>query len=91
MNNEIISIPRCVISDPELSLKAKGLYAVILSLPMHWNCSVQELVEVQSDGRSAVSSALRELELKGYVRRHQMKDDSGRFAGYEYEVRQSKL
>jgi len=76
-------MPRLVAEDETLSLKAKGLYAVLLTIPSHWYCSVNELAAISVESRDAITGALRELEAAGYLERHQMKE-SGKFAGTEY-------
>lgn len=69
-----------------MSLKAKGLLSLILSLPEDWDYSVEGLATLSKDGRDAVSSAIKELERFGYIRRTQSKDGRGFFSGYDYEV-----
>ena len=44
--------------DKELSLKAKGLLSIMLSLPDGWNFSISGLSTLSSDGESAVSANL---------------------------------
>lgn len=51
----------------ELSLKAKGLLSVILSLPDSWKYSIAGLAAICKEGVTAVKSALSELEASGYV------------------------
>lgn len=53
--------------NPRLSLKAKGLMTVMLSLPNDtWELSIAGLAELCKDGKGAISSALKELEEEGY-------------------------
>ena len=73
-----------LIRDSRLSLKTKGLFAVIASLPPNWKYSVQGLCTVAHVGRDAVKSALKELEQAGYLRREQQHDNSGKFASCAY-------
>ena len=73
--------------DRRITLKAKGLYALILSLPVNWDCSVAELMEVSGNGKHVIQSALKELECAGYLERHQMFDENGHFCGMEYELK----
>lgn len=56
--------------DRELSLKAKGLLSLILSLPDNWQYSVNGLAAITKEGRTGIMSALRELERAGYLTRH---------------------
>ena len=48
-----------------LSLKAKGLLSLMLSLPDDWNYSIKGLVTLSKDGRDSVMAALKELESEG--------------------------
>ena len=69
-----------------MSLKAKGLLSLMLSLPDDWSYNISGLVKLSKDGRDSVMSALGELEEFGYLRREQLVDDKGRFAGIEYHI-----
>ena len=53
--------------DKNLTLKAKGLLSVILSLPDDWKYSITGLAAICKEGTSAVKSALQELTSAGYV------------------------
>ena len=52
--------------EKQMSLKAKGLLSLMLSLPDDWNYSVSGLVKLSKDGKDSVMSALAELETFGY-------------------------
>jgi len=71
--------------DKELSLKAKGLLSMILSLPETWNYSVEGLTALSTDGKDSVRGAIKELEVGGYIVRRQGKVN-GKFANSEYDV-----
>ena len=68
----------------EMSLKAKGLLSLMLSLPDDWNYNISGLVTLSKDGKDSVMSALAELEKFGYLTRSRVKDDNGKFAGVQY-------
>lgn len=53
--------------DMNLSLKASGLLSLVLSLPADWKYSVSGLTAIVKEGKSAVMSALKELEENGYL------------------------
>ena len=72
----------------EISLKAKGLLSLMLSLPEEWDYTVLGLAYICKDGSDGVRSALRELEKAGYVERHRIRDDVGRFSATEYIIRE---
>lgn len=69
-----------------LSLKAKGLQSLMLSLPDNWNYTLKGLISICKDGQSSVTSALKELEEFGYLKRVRLHDKSGKFAGWQYIV-----
>lgn len=69
-----------------MSLKAKGLLSLMLSLPDDWNYSVSGLVKLSKDGKDSVMSALGELEKFGYLLRTRVKNEKGQFSGVEYHI-----
>ena len=46
----------------KLTLKAKGLLSLMLSLPEDWNYNMQGLATLSRDGIDSVRSAIKELE-----------------------------
>lgn len=72
--------------EKDMSLKAKGLLSLMLSLPDDWDYSIDGLIKLSKDGKDSVTAAILELEKFGYLVRTQAKDKSGRFAGYDYDV-----
>ena len=70
----------------ELSLKAKGLLSMMLSLPDDWNYTTRGLAKICKEGVDAIGGALRELERAGYIVRHQMRDRQGRISDTEYVI-----
>ena len=58
-----------------LSLKAKGLLSMMLSLPEDWNIHHPWPCQPSAkEGVDAIGAALRELEAAGYIVRHQLRD-----------------
>lgn len=74
------------IRDKRLSLKTKGLYAVMASLPDDWEYSIAGLAVICNAGKDAIRSALKEMEAAGYLTRQQEHDDNGHFASCVYEI-----
>lgn len=72
--------------EKEMSLKAKGLLSLMLSLPDDWDYSIMGLVQLSKDGKDSVMNTLAELEELGYLVRTQATDEKGRFAGYDYDI-----
>lgn len=56
------------LKDKNMSLKAKGLLSVILSLPESWDYSINGLVAICKENVTAVRSALDELKELGYLK-----------------------
>lgn len=77
--------------DKELSLKAKGLLSLMLSLPDNWDYSVNGLVAISLEGKSSITSTIKELEEKCYLVRTLVKDNQGKFFGYNYDVYEKPL
>lgn len=68
-----------------LSLKAKGLLAVCLSLPDTWEYSMKGLVAISKESITAIRNSMRELEEHGYMKVNKLKNDKGHFY-YEYVI-----
>lgn len=71
--------------DMNMSLKAKGMLSMMLSLPPTWDYSINGLVAICKEEATAVRSALTELEKLGYLIRVQKRDENGHF-DYEYNI-----
>lgn len=79
------------LKDIELSWKAKGLFAYILSLPEDWKIYMSDLKNRATDGETALRSAIKELTEKGYIKQTRLKDEQGRWASYVYEIIEKPL
>lgn len=71
------------IRDMNLSIKAKGLMLLMLSLPPEWDYSVAGLSAICKEGMTAIRGALKELEETGYLIRERRNNEKGYFV-YEY-------
>lgn len=72
--------------EKKMSLKAKGLLSLMLSLPDDWDYSVAGLATLSKDGKDSIMSALQELEKFGYLTRVRMTNEKGQFTGIEYNI-----
>ena len=79
------------LKDRRLSLKAKGLLSVMLSLPDDWNYNMKGLARLSKDGLDSVRSTVNELERYGYVTRRRIRTETGQLADTEYLVRERPL
>lgn len=75
------------LKDKGLSLQAKGLLSVMLSLPDDWKYSISGLAAISKEGKKAIKSTLDELKEHGYlvVTKHAPKAGD-RYISYEYDV-----
>lgn len=70
--------------DKRLSLKAKGLLSLILSLPNDWTYTIGGLVAICIEREVAVKTALNELKKYGYLRVDKIKPTKENGGKYEY-------
>ena len=69
-----------------LSLKAKGLLSLMLSLPDDWDYTTKGLATICKDGVDCICSTVRELETAGYIQRRRIRDGHGRLTVIEYTI-----
>lgn len=69
-----------------MSLKAKGLLSLMLSLPEDWDYTTRGLARICKDGVDSIGKTLRELEQAGYIRRRQLRGKNGRICDTEYTI-----
>lgn len=74
--------------DRRLSLKAKGLLSVILSLPEDWDYTISGLAVICDTGKDTIRASITELEKAGYVNRKRLKVEGGKFGGNQYIIRE---
>lgn len=77
--------------DTRLSLKAKGLLSLMLSLPVDWDFSAKGLAAHCHEGRDSVESGLKELEAEGYLVRERIRSSDGRFSHIQYEIYENSI
>lgn len=73
------------LQDRNLSIRAKGLLSLMLSLPKDWDYSINGLVTLSKDGRDMIKSTLNELKQAQYVSIDEYRDANGHFK-YKYSV-----
>ena len=77
--------------DRRLSLKAKGLQALILSLPPDWDMTIEGLSAICLECSDTISSILKELEAAGYLSRYRERNSDGRYGQMQYTFFQSPI
>ena len=70
----------------ELTLKAKGLMSVLLSLPDDWDYTLKGLACISREGVDAIREAVRELERAGYIVRTRVRNEKGQLTVTEYVI-----
>ena len=69
-----------------LSLKAKGLLSLMLSLPEEWDYTTKGLARICKDGVDSICAGVRELEEQGYVIRERVRNPNGQLGSIEYTI-----
>ena len=72
--------------DMSLSLKAKGLLSLMLSLPENWDYTMKGLARICKDGIDSISGGIRELEAHGYLVRARVRNENGQLGSIEYTI-----
>lgn len=85
-NKNYTTISNHHLQDRNLSLKAKGLLTLILSLPPDWDMTLKGLVSLSGDGVDSVRSGIQELEKAGYLRRSRSRNNLGQLLCTEYTI-----
>jgi hypothetical protein len=86
-DHPFVMIDRTPIENPNLSWKAKGVLAYLISRPDNWIVQIGDLVKRSTDGVHAIRGAIKELEAAGHVHRKAVRDPvTKQFLRYELEV-----
>lgn len=75
------TVYRDVAQDRRLSLKARGLFLLLQSLPDDWQYTISGLATMAGTGKDQIRSGLSELLDIGYLVKEQSHDAGGKFAG----------
>lgn len=65
-------VANSIINDPNISFKAKGIYAYIYSKPDGWDFAVRRMAQETCEERKAIESGIKELEDAGYLKREKL-------------------
>ena len=69
-----------------LSLKAKGLLSLMLSLPEDWDYTTRGLSCICKDGVDSIRVGIQELEANGYLVRERHRNENGQYGAIEYTI-----
>lgn len=71
--------------EKEMSLKAKGLLSLMLSLPDNWDYSINGLVAICKENETSIKTTLNELKEFGYLNILKVRNDKGQYE-YVYDI-----
>jgi hypothetical protein len=93
LNEGFTTIPNCILNDTRLTYKALGVYCQILQYKNSGKHKIylKTLSQMRLDKRTAVSSALKELETCGYISREYIRNEKGQIVGLKYTVRMKPI
>ena len=69
--------PNELLNNPDISFKAKGLYAYLNSKPDNWDFSVESIAAQVKEGIDSVRGGIHELEKFGYLKRIKYQNEKG--------------
>lgn len=73
------AISRDAMQDERLSLKARGLYGMMITLPDNWEYTIAGLAKKSGCGKDQIRSGLAELLQVGYLVKEQSHGERGKF------------
>ena len=88
-NKGYVSINRTIFYEKDISLKAKGLYALVMALPEDWDFSLKGICAISKENYTAINNAVKELMDAGFCQREIIKE-KGRFVGCDYHFYEVK-
>ena len=83
-NKNYTTISNVCVRDDRLSMQAKGLMCLVMSLPDDWDFSIPGLLSITKERQSAVYSAINELKKYGYCELKTIRDKKGKITGKDY-------
>ena len=75
-----------IYKNKKISLKAKGLLSLILSLPENWELTIKGLEAICKEGASSVRTTMKELMMNGYMKRVCQRNDKGIIVGWDITI-----
>lgn len=93
LNQGFTTIPNYILNDKRLSYKAVGVYVQILQYRNTGKHKVyiKSLSNYRHDRKTAVSSAIKELEMTGYITKNYIRNKRGQIQGLKYVVRMKPI
>lgn len=83
---DVAAVNRHLLRRNDISLRAKGFIALLMSHASGYKMSMRNLIHQSSDGRDATYAALKEAKRLGYVDVRRVRDNTGRFTRVVWTV-----
>lgn len=83
-NKDYTTISNIFLKDNNLSLKAKGFLAVIMSLDDNWDFTINGICSVLKEGKTSIYNTISELKEYGYCNYLTIRDEKGIITGNDY-------
>jgi uncharacterized phage protein (TIGR02220 family) len=71
------AVPNDLLNNPDISFKAKGLYAYLNSKPDDWDFSIESISSQVKEGIDSVRAGIHELEKHNYLKRIKRQNEKG--------------
>lgn len=75
-----------VIKNKNIDCLTLGVYVRILTLGKDWNLNIKGLSSILDISDAKVRKAISLLETEGFITRHAVKNEHGKFIGYDYKL-----
>lgn len=85
-NEHYFAMSNYHLKDKRLSIQAKGLLTLLLSLPDDWEFSMEELKGMMREEEASIDKIIVELTAAGYFKSVVLRDEKGRIIKREYFV-----
>lgn len=93
-NKDYTIISNVFLRDKSLSLKAKGVLAMVMAMKEDWDFTINGFCKITKEGEAAIYTAIKELKDNGYCKESKIRDENKRIIGNEYtfyEIQQTKV
>ena len=78
-NRKFFMLSNMIMMDGSLAINERGLLVTLYSLPKTWDFSIRGMTKILPNGERAITTALRKLESKRYVKCTYYRGKNGRF------------
>lgn len=86
VQHKYAQIPNSTLQDSSISFEARGLLAMMLSMPPDWEVNKAWVINQSKAGKDKVNSIFKELIGAGYIRKCESQRQRGKFASDDYFV-----